>query len=133
MDPHHQNQQFRPNFIPSLSREYPHISITKASNSNLQKNKVKREYAEKTLEDNNQSNPGNVQERVKEEAVSQSDSNAKNAGPLPGKKTRGRMKIKMEFIDNKLKRYTTFSKRKTGIMKKVIHTFFIISNLSQLI
>jgi hypothetical protein len=24
----------------------------------------------------------------------------------------------MEFIDNKLRRYTTFSKRKTGIMKK---------------
>lgn len=43
-------------------------------------------------------------------------------GPLgakPGKKTRGRVKIKMEFIDNKLRRYTTFSKRKTGIMKKV--------------
>jgi hypothetical protein len=25
----------------------------------------------------------------------------------------------MEFIENKLRRYTTFSKRKTGIMKKV--------------
>lgn len=36
-----------------------------------------------------------------------------------GKKTRGRVKIKMEFIENKLRRYTTFSKRKTGIMKKV--------------
>lgn len=36
-----------------------------------------------------------------------------------GKKTRGRVKIKMEFIQNKLRRYTTFSKRKTGIMKKV--------------
>ncbi len=35
------------------------------------------------------------------------------------KKTRGRVKIKMEFIQNKLRRYTTFSKRKTGIMKKV--------------
>ncbi|XP_047739337.1 uncharacterized protein LOC108675030 [Hyalella azteca] len=35
-----------------------------------------------------------------------------------GKKTKGRVKIKMEFIDNKLRRYTTFSKRKTGIMKK---------------
>ncbi|XP_078100571.1 serum response factor-like isoform X2 [Sander vitreus] len=41
-------------------------------------------------------------------------------GAKPGKKTRGRVKIKMEFIDNKLRRYTTFSKRKTGIMKKVI-------------
>ena len=37
----------------------------------------------------------------------------------PGKKTKGRVKIKMEFIENKLRRYTTFSKRKTGIMKKV--------------
>lgn len=39
-----------------------------------------------------------------------------------GKKTKGRVKIKMEFIDNKLRRYTTFSKRKTGIMKKVSHS-----------
>ena len=35
------------------------------------------------------------------------------------KKTRGRVRIRMEFISNKLRRYTTFSKRKTGIMKKV--------------
>ncbi|CAF0964217.1 unnamed protein product, partial [Didymodactylos carnosus] len=34
------------------------------------------------------------------------------------KKTRGRVKINMEFIKNKIRRYTTFSKRKTGIMKK---------------
>lgn len=39
-------------------------------------------------------------------------------GVKTGKKTRGRVKIKMEFIQNKLRRYTTFSKRKTGIMKK---------------
>ena len=39
--------------------------------------------------------------------------------PPPKKKTKGRVKIKMEFIENKLRRYTTFSKRKTGIMKKV--------------
>ncbi|XP_029640747.1 serum response factor-like [Octopus sinensis] len=39
-------------------------------------------------------------------------------GLKPGKKTKGRVKIKMEFIQNKLRRYTTFSKRKTGIMKK---------------
>ncbi|XP_045070900.1 serum response factor-like isoform X3 [Coregonus clupeaformis] len=43
-------------------------------------------------------------------------------GAKPGKKTRGRVKIKMEFIDNKLRRYTTFSKRKTGIMKKPTFT-----------
>ncbi|CAF1122702.1 unnamed protein product [Adineta steineri] len=34
------------------------------------------------------------------------------------KKTLGRVKIKMAYIDNKVRRYTTFSKRKTGIMKK---------------
>merc|ERR1719167_2104059 len=38
--------------------------------------------------------------------------------PRPGKKTRGRVKVKMEFIKSKNRRYTTFSKRKTGIMKK---------------
>lgn len=43
----------------------------------------------------------------------------KKMPPPNGKKTKGRVKIKMEFIDNKLRRYTTFSKRKTGIMKKV--------------
>lgn len=44
-----------------------------------------------------------------------------DGGPQPkyGKKTRGRVKIKMQFISDKLRRYTTFSKRKTGIMKKV--------------
>jgi serum response factor len=41
-------------------------------------------------------------------------------GEIPRKKkTRGRVKIEMEFIQNKLRRYTTFSKRKSGIMKKV--------------
>ena len=40
--------------------------------------------------------------------------------PKPGKKTRGRVKIHMEYIPNKLRRYTTFSKRKSGMMKKVI-------------
>ena len=46
-------------------------------------------------------------------------SGGSDGGPPAGKKTKGRVKIKMEFIDNKLRRYTTFSKRKTGIMKKV--------------
>lgn len=39
--------------------------------------------------------------------------------PRPGKKTRGRVKIRMAYINDKVRRYTTFSKRKTGIMKKV--------------
>lgn len=41
------------------------------------------------------------------------------ARPAPGKKTRGRVKIEMQYIQNKLRRYTTFSKRKSGMMKKV--------------
>ncbi|KAI9551791.1 Serum Response Factor [Daphnia sinensis] len=48
----------------------------------------------------------------------QNGSQTKKTPPPNGKKTKGRVKIKMEFIDNKLRRYTTFSKRKTGIMKK---------------
>jgi SRF-type transcription factor (DNA-binding and dimerisation domain) len=43
---------------------------------------------------------------------------------VSGKKTKGRVKIKMEYIENKLRRYTTFSKRKTGIMKKVSKKVF---------
>jgi hypothetical protein len=34
------------------------------------------------------------------------------------KKSLGRVKIEMAYIDNKIRRYTTFSKRKAGIMKK---------------
>ncbi|OQR67296.1 hypothetical protein BIW11_13605 [Tropilaelaps mercedesae] len=45
-------------------------------------------------------------------------STSTTSAPPSGKKTKGRVKIKMEFINNKLRRYTTFSKRKTGIMKK---------------
>lgn len=49
-----------------------------------------------------------------------SDSDGDSAPkPKYGKKTRGRVKVRMQFISNKLRRYTTFSKRKTGIMKKV--------------
>lgn len=54
------------------------------------------------------------------------------AGAKPGKKTRGRVKIKMEFIDNKLRRYTTFSKRKTGIMKKVSQVISFVSHPTSL-
>ncbi len=48
-----------------------------------------------------------------------SSSNNDKPKPAPGKKTRGRVKIEMQYIQNKLRRYTTFSKRKSGIMKKV--------------
>ncbi|KAL1131708.1 hypothetical protein AAG570_011321 [Ranatra chinensis] len=52
----------------------------------------------------------------------------KGSPPSNGKKTKGRVKIKMEYIDNKLRRYTTFSKRKTGIMKKVSCTLLGTDN-----
>lgn len=47
------------------------------------------------------------------------DQSSGNSRGKTGKKTRGRVKIEMKYIENKLRRYTTFSKRKTGIMKKV--------------
>ncbi|KAI6199161.1 MADS-box domain-containing protein [Aphelenchoides besseyi] len=54
------------------------------------------------------------------QAIGQDDLNGTQTSRLlpNGKKTKGRVKIKMEYIGNKLRRYTTFSKRKTGIMKK---------------
>lgn len=54
----------------------------------------------------------------------------KKSPPSNGKKTKGRVKIKMEYIDNKLRRYTTFSKRKTGIMKKVSQSVSVSSSTS---
>ncbi|XP_051939933.1 serum response factor-like [Hippocampus zosterae] len=72
-------------------------------------------------EDPARASPGGGSRGVKRER----DERAPLGRPPPGapeakagKKTRGRVKIKMAFIDNKLRRYTTFSKRKTGIMKK---------------
>lgn len=42
----------------------------------------------------------------------------KDKSQSKNKKTLGRVKIEMAYITNKIRRYTTFSKRKTGIMKK---------------
>lgn len=61
-----------------------------------------------------------------EDFIDDDDSNDRTIGPTEkhsihhnkNKKTLGRVKIKMAYIDNKIRRYTTFSKRKTGIMKK---------------
>ena len=61
-----------------------------------------------------------------EDFIDDDDSNDRNIEPNcsnsanrnKNKKTLGRVKIKMAYIDNKIRRYTTFSKRKTGIMKK---------------
>jgi len=62
--------------------------------------------------------PGNSKRKM-DDMSSKAGEKKKSSQPPNGKKTKGRVKIKMEFIDNKLRRYTTFSKRKTGIMKKV--------------
>jgi hypothetical protein len=59
-----------------------------------------------------------------EDFIDDDDSNDRSIEPVGktsnnrNKKTLGRVKIKMAYIDNKIRRYTTFSKRKTGIMKK---------------
>uniref|UniRef100_A0A1B0DEK9 Uncharacterized protein n=2 Tax=Phlebotomus papatasi TaxID=29031 RepID=A0A1B0DEK9_PHLPP len=70
--------------------------------------------------------PGAVQDVVDEGFTSLQQ---KKSPPSNGKKTKGRVKIKMEYIDNKLRRYTTFSKRKTGIMKKVCAISYSISTI----
>lgn len=72
---------------------------------------TKRTSAEAGLNDSESENESRKYEN--------SSDGAPGSGPKPGKKTRGRVKIEMKFIENKLRRYTTFSKRKTGIMKKV--------------
>ncbi|XP_076361746.1 serum response factor homolog [Tachypleus tridentatus] len=82
--------------------------------------------SEEDSREGNSNGPGG-QKRNAEEAgftersgidVGSTSDKLKKTIPPNGKKTKGRVKIKMEFIDNKLRRYTTFSKRKTGIMKK---------------
>lgn len=40
----------------------------------------------------------------------------------PDKRSTGRRKITIEFIEDKSRRHITFSKRKAGIMKKVLHS-----------
>ncbi|XP_074604517.1 serum response factor homolog isoform X2 [Brevipalpus obovatus] len=70
------------------------------------------------------SNGGGTKRKLNEYVSVDENGVNQNGEPLSkklqanGKKTKGRVKIKMEFIDNKLRRYTTFSKRKSGIMKK---------------
>lgn len=62
--------------------------------------------------------------------TSQASTTTTTSGKTKAKKTKGRVKIKMEFIENKIRRYTTFSKRKTGIMKKVKYNVNLIINLA---
>lgn len=71
---------------------------------------------------------GHGQELKRTADVLSDDSDDSSPGlDLPKKKkTKGRVKIEMKFIGNKLRRYTTFSKRKTGIMKKVCRSIACI-------
>ena len=77
-----------------------------------------------------QFNPQLEIDEADQEELSDDDSEALSPNAKKSKKTKGRVKIKMEFIENKLRRYTTFSKRKTGIMKKVLPCCFF--NIGQL-
>ena len=49
-------------------------------------------------------------------------------GLLVKKKKKGRQKIKIEYIQDRARRNITFTKRKAGIMKKVLFTNNPISN-----
>ena len=53
-------------------------------------------------------------------ALTDEDSDDDEAG---GKKTGGRRKITIQFVEDKSKRHITFSKRKTGSIKKVVTCF----------
>lgn len=115
----------RPTSITSnLSRSSPLIN---SCGSGLQRG-LKRTSADMCY-DPNMSNRSNLLSSdcgsdIMEETYS--PTHQKNSPLSNGKKTKGRVKIKMEYIDNKLRRYTTFSKRKTGIMKKVKIIFIIL-------
>lgn len=84
---------------------------TSNSQSNQESNKRKADDLSSSSSSNREGNTGGNK--------GSGPGDKKKTSPPNGKKTKGRVKIKMEFIDNKLRRYTTFSKRKTGIMKKV--------------
>ena len=53
--------------------------------------------------------------------------------PRTGEKRSGRRKIKIEYIEDKSRRHITFSKRKAGIMKKVINELFFFNLIASLI
>ncbi|CAG8474951.1 133_t:CDS:2 [Gigaspora rosea] len=57
------------------------------------------------------------------------ESNEEESGTKSEKRA-GRRKIKIEYIDDKSRRHITFSKRKAGIMKKVILDFLFSLDIS---
>lgn len=114
----------RPTSITSgLSRSS--VSLTNSCGSGLQRG-LKRTASDMCYDQNMQNRSMmNVSNDCNSDIMedSYSPNHQKNSPLSNGKKTKGRVKIKMEYIDNKLRRYTTFSKRKTGIMKKVSFEF----------
>ncbi|XP_054169038.1 serum response factor-like [Oppia nitens] len=108
---HHPNHHLGHNSIDLNGHLINNNANNNCLNSNNNNNKRKQ------IETNGMANGGQQQQSGVPNGVSVSGAN-KRVPPPNGKKTKGRVKIKMEFIDNKLRRYTTFSKRKTGIMKK---------------
>lgn len=57
---------------------------------------------------------------MKTQSVRFSNSSAFVPDDTAEKLTKGKQKIPIEFIDDRSKRYSTFSKRKTGLMKKAV-------------
>lgn len=102
------------------SPEFGHLLNANGGNPPLVNNNHNQQH-------NNNNNNSNTPNHNNNNA----DVKPKKAPPPNGKKTKGRVKIKMEFIDNKLRRYTTFSKRKTGIMKKVGHICMRVRRLAK--
>ena len=73
------------------------------------------------LEENNMDDDDDEEEEIG--ASSESVEMKKKGGPL----RMGRRKINIEYIDDKTRRHITFSKRKAGIMKKVISCQYFIN------
>lgn len=111
--PHHSYQQTANN---NNNNHNLHLNL----NSGVQQQQHHHQQEKRKLDDLASSDNKNSNESSGQNTNgNNNNSSTKKSSPPNGKKTKGRVKIKMEFIDNKLRRYTTFSKRKTGIMKKV--------------
>jgi hypothetical protein len=54
------------------------------------------------------------------DSSAEEDNDVEEESPKPKRLRKGRRKIAIEFIEDKSRRHITFSKRKTGIMKKVL-------------
>jgi len=91
----------------SVGSGHDYVALTELKSETLKRSAADARLGEAGVDEESDTDSGNSFQQ-------------QQAGQMKtGKKTKGRVKIKMEFIENKLRRYTTFSKRKTGIMKKV--------------